>query len=100
MKLVLTGLENPIEIVPGLVTTLQVENEALFARVARSIVSLQGREAVEPFTLWEDDAEVKPSLQFRQVPHARLKGTDTRSPTLIRFTADPTSSTMPMFSWP
>ncbi len=70
MKLVLTGLENPIEIVPGLVTTLQVENEALFARVARSIVSLQGREAVEPFTLWEDDAEVKPSSALLVVPDA------------------------------
>ena len=79
MKLVLTGLENPIEIVPGLVTTLQVENEALFARVARSIVSLQGREAVEPFTLWEGDDEVKPSSALLVVPDALNLPWDDRS---------------------
>ena len=39
-------------------------------------------------------------MQLRQVPQAMLNGTDTRSPTLIRLTAAPTSSTMPMFSWP
>ena len=61
MKLVLAGLENPVEIESGFATTLQVENEALFARIARSILSLQGREALEPFTLWEEDGEIRPA---------------------------------------
>ena len=68
MRLVLTGLENPVEVVPGFATTLQVENEALFARIARSVTSLQGREAVEPFTLWEGDSEVKPSSALLAAP--------------------------------
>ena len=79
MKLVLTGLENPIEIMPGFATTLQVENEALFARIARSIVSLQGREAVEPFTLWEGDGEAKPSSSLLVVPDVLNLPWDDRS---------------------
>ena len=34
-------------------------------------------------------ADVHPSVQLRQVPQARLNGTDTRSPTLTRFTPGP-----------
>ena len=79
MKIVLTGLENPIDIAPGFATTLQVENEALFARIARSLVSLQGREAVEPFTLWEGDAEAKPSSALLAVPDALNLPWDDRS---------------------
>src|SRR5207244_8418991 len=45
-------------------------------------------------------AQVQPAVQLRQVPHAILNGTDTRSPMEIRSTPDPTSSTTPMFSWP
>lgn len=44
--------------------------------------------------------DVQPCRQLRHVPHAMLNGTLTRSPTLIRVTAGPTSSTTPMFSWP
>lgn len=69
MKLVLSGLENSVEISPGIVTTLQVENGALFARVAQSLVSLEGRMAQEPFTLWEGDAEVKPSSALLVAPN-------------------------------
>jgi len=53
-----------------------------------------------PDGLARRQADVKPSLQFRQVPQARLNGTETRSPTLTRPTAAPTASTMPMFSCP
>ena len=69
VKLVLSGLENSVEISPGIVTTLQVENGALFARVAQSLVSLEGRMAQEPFTLWEGDVEVKPSSALLVVPN-------------------------------
>lgn len=79
MRIVLTGLENPIDVAPGLATTLQVENEALFARVARSLVSLQGREALESFTLWEGDVEVKPSAALLVVPDALNLPWDDRS---------------------
>jgi hypothetical protein len=42
--------------------------------------------------------DVQPPVQFRHVPQAMLNGTLTRSPTLIRPTPEPTSSTTPMFS--
>ena len=44
--------------------------------------------------------DIQPDTQLRQVPHAMLKGTETRSPRWILVTAEPVSSTMPMFSWP
>ena len=69
MKLVLSGLENSIEILPGIATTMQVENEALFARVVQSLISLEGRMAQEPFTLWEGDAEAKPASALLIVPN-------------------------------
>jgi hypothetical protein len=50
------------------------------------------------FVRWQN--EVQPALQLRQLPQAMLNGTDTRSPTLIRSTAGPTCSTMPVFSCP
>ena len=43
---------------------------------------------------------VKPLWQFLQKPHATLKGMTTLSPAFSVFTAEPTSSTIPMFSWP
>lgn len=61
MRLAFVDLEKPVEIEPGFATTLQIENEALFARIARSILSLQGREALEPFTLWEGNGEIRPA---------------------------------------
>lgn len=70
MKLVFSGLENAVDIVPGFATTVQIENEALFARIVRSLASLRGREALEPFTLWEGDSEMKPSSALLVVPDA------------------------------
>ena len=43
---------------------------------------------------------VLPSSQFRQRPSATLNGMTTLSPFLSRVTPLPTSSTIPMFSWP
>src|SRR5215217_5199220 len=43
---------------------------------------------------------VLPSLQLRQRPHAMLKGTDTRSPSLMNSTPGPVSITSPVISCP
>ena len=40
------------------------------------------------------------SLQLRQRPQAMLKGTETRSPTLMNSTSRPASITSPVISWP
>ena len=61
MKLVLSGLETPIEIAPGYATTLQVENQTLFTRIARSLEYADGRFALEPFTIWEKEKELRPA---------------------------------------
>ncbi|WP_303251583.1 type II-A CRISPR-associated protein Csn2 [uncultured Senegalimassilia sp.] len=61
MKLVLSGLETPIEIAPGYATTLQVENQTLFTRIARSLECADGRFALEPFTIWEKEKELRPA---------------------------------------
>lgn len=61
MKLVFNGLETPVELRPGLVSTLQIRNEALFARVVRSLACGDPLSALEPYSLWEDGFEVSSS---------------------------------------
>lgn len=61
MRLVFGGLETPIEVGFGRVSTLQVESEALFARIARSLACVDPLSALEPYSLWEDGVEVSPS---------------------------------------
>jgi hypothetical protein len=45
-------------------------------------------------------APVRPASQFLQKPQETLKGGQTQSPTLIRSTPSPVSTTWPRFSWP
>lgn len=61
MRIVFTGLDEPLELPVGECVTLEVENQTLFARLALSLRSLEGRFAAEPYSLWEDDEELKPS---------------------------------------
>jgi CRISPR-associated protein Csn2 len=70
MRLVIAGLESSLELAPGGCSTLQVENESLFARIALSLASGEGRYAAEPYSFWADDAEVRPkeSLLFVKSP--------------------------------
>ncbi len=43
---------------------------------------------------------LRPFSQLAQKPQPMLNGRQTRSPTLTRSTAEPTSITSPRFSWP
>ena len=61
MKLVFAGLDEPLELPAGECVTLEVENQTLFTRLVLSLRSLEGRFAAEPYSLWEDDEELKPS---------------------------------------
>lgn len=70
MKLVFSGLENSLELTAGETSVLQVENSALFARIASSLRTGLGRQAMEPYSLWEDDVEVKPGSALMVVPDA------------------------------
>lgn len=60
MRLVFSGLDEPIELKEGECATLEVANRTLFTRLVLSMVSGEGRYAQEPYSLWEDDEELKP----------------------------------------
>ncbi len=55
MKIAFAGLDIPVEICRRGVTILQVKNEALFARICHSLLSFKGDEAVEPYSIWDDE---------------------------------------------
>ena len=58
MKLCFTGLERQIEIVSGKATTLEIHERTLFERICRSLVSLKGEEAVEPYCVVGDSGKL------------------------------------------
>ena len=67
MRLAFDGLEGAVDFLPGYVSVLQIENGSLFARIARSLDSLEGRFAIEPYTVWDGDREEKPSSVLMMV---------------------------------
>lgn len=70
MRLAFSGLENPVELTAGETSVLQVENSALFARIVASLQNGLGRQAMEPYSLWKDDEEIKPGSALMVVPDA------------------------------
>lgn len=60
MRVVFSGLDNPMELEAGGCSTLEVQSSTLFARLARSMLSGEGRYAEEPYSIWDGDAELKP----------------------------------------
>ena len=69
MKLVFRGLEHPVSIEPGSAATLQVEQPALFSRIVESLISAEGRYAIEPYTLWDADKELTAKDVLLMVPN-------------------------------
>ena len=64
MRIAFYGLEKSIELTPGRVSVLQVENQALFTRLCSSLRSGEGEGSLEPYSLWNEDVEVKPGDAF------------------------------------
>lgn len=54
MRLQFLRFESELNISPGQVTTLQIEDRNLFRRIVSSIESEQGEEAVEPYRFWSE----------------------------------------------
>lgn len=79
MRLVFGGLEHAVELAAGETAVLQVENAALFARIVRSLISEEGRYAVEPYSIWDGENEVKPSTALMMVPDSMNLPWDDRS---------------------
>ena len=60
MRLSFSGLERPIDIVGGRPYVLEVENQALFTRLCQSLRGGEGRFAPEPYTVWNEEVELRP----------------------------------------
>ena len=69
MKLIFAGSDRPINIARGHVSTVEVENPCLFARICRSLVSNGGGGVFEQFSLWDEAGnELAPSRVLFAVP--------------------------------
>lgn len=71
MRLSFSGLDDPLGIQPGRVTTLEVANAELFSRICVSLREGRGRQAPEPYTLWNDEEKElspKDALIFIESP--------------------------------
>lgn len=55
MKLTIEGFNEPIILGGGSVAVLEIHDRRLFSRMCQSLISEKGEEAIEPFSLWEDD---------------------------------------------
>lgn len=64
MKLCLSGFSQGVEIEPGAVSVLEINDRVLFSRVSQSLFYEQGEQAIEPFTLLDDGVEVSPRNAF------------------------------------
>lgn len=60
MRLVFSGFEYPLELEAGETSVFEIENGALFARVASSLKSGCGRYALEPYSFWDEEREIMP----------------------------------------
>lgn len=65
MKIAFSNLGSFIDIKQKGITILRIENEALFTRICQSIISMKCENAIEPYTVWIDDAcEINPMNAF------------------------------------
>ena len=65
MKIYFTGFDSPILVGADFVSVLEVHNRPLFARICQSLATGLGTDALEPYTLWDDeDVALKSESQF------------------------------------
>ena len=68
MKICFSGFEAPVLVDRSAISVLEVQNHALFARICYSLVSGLGIDAVEPYSLWDDNnVEMKAESQFLSI---------------------------------
>lgn len=60
MRISFEGFERPIELTAGYPHALEIENRTLFTRICRSLLSEEGPEAIEPYSLWDEEGEEVP----------------------------------------
>lgn len=79
MNLVFDGLDSSLAIECGFPCVLQIENPALFFRLAQSIGSQEGKYAVEPYSLWNGEDELSPKANTLFIPNVFELPWDDRS---------------------
>lgn len=67
MRICFSGFEEPIELRASVVSVLEINNRVLFARVCESLRSGEGSYAIEPYSLWIGEEELKPTGCFLYV---------------------------------
>lgn len=60
MNIRFSGLERAFSIHPGKATLVIIENSILYTRVCQSLLSNEGEQAVEPYSLWDDGDKMIP----------------------------------------
>lgn len=60
MKLVISGFELPLSLMTGQTTVLEIANQQLFTRVAQSLCSGLGAQALEAYSVWDGDVQLNP----------------------------------------
>ena len=59
MKICFEGFEHPIPAKAGRITTIEIENRTLYARICQSLQT-NGVDCQEPFTLWDNNIRLRP----------------------------------------
>ena len=67
MRICFSGFNDPIVVDNSAISVLEIQNRVLFARVCASLFSEAGGDAVEPYSLWDGDLELKPGNQMLYV---------------------------------
>lgn len=67
MKVSFAGLEHVVRVDSGFVAVLEIENQALFARVCQSLISGLGADAPEPYGIWDGEELINPKNAFVSV---------------------------------
>lgn len=55
MKISFAGMDRPIEVTQSASSVLEVENTVLHGRICQSLISGMGQQAIEPYTLWDEN---------------------------------------------
>lgn len=65
MLISFVGFDNPVIFDRTHASVVQIANESLYARVCQSLISGKGEDAVEPYSIWDDNGvEIRASQAF------------------------------------
>jgi len=56
------GLRRPLKFKLAVLLFLQVENQAFFSRLIQAMATQEGRYAIEPYSVWNDESEITPKM--------------------------------------